>query len=373
MISSSPTNNAHPATAPLRFIENKEVDWERLRALLQVSESVNHWANFGPVAALLEAHLHRQLRLPAHARVVASTSCSTVLEALSQTVHHLLGRKPRWVVSSFGFFSTHRGEFADATVIDCDAHGFLSLEALAQIPPDQYDGFAFTNVFGLRNAMDPYWDFAQRTDKFLLIDNAAGLTAFPQRDVAFKRLEAVSFHHTKPHGFGEGGCAIVHEGLEPVLRSILNYGAGLGPNEDHLGLNGKLSDPAAAFILQRLESHASWAPRYREQANRIIALAEKAGLHLLYPNVDVHQTVPGQLPFVGAHPISRDALPNEKLVFRKYYRPLDRRCARAADIYARILNVPCHPEMAALSDEELVEVLLALTTLTESPLTSESC
>lgn len=355
---SHPINHAHHSVAPLRFIENKRVDWERLRELLTVSESMNHWANFGPVTKLLEAHLHHQLRLPTHARVVASTSCSTALEALSQTVHHFLGRKPRWVVSSFSFFSTLRGEFANAMVVDCNPYGFLSLEALAQIPPDRYDGFVFTNIFGLRNTIDPYWDFAKRKDKFLLIDNAAGLTAFPKRDVAFKMLEAISFHHTKPHGFGEGGCAILHEELEPILHSVLNYGAPFDPNKDHLGMNGKLSDPAAAFIMQRLESHPTWSPCYIEQANRIISIGKKAGLNVLYPNVDVHLTVPGHIPFLSVNPISREALRNKKIVFRKYYRPHDPSCANAADIFSRILNVPCHPGVATLSDEDLHAILL---------------
>ena len=70
--------------------------------------------------------------------------------------------------------------------------------------------------------------------------------------------------------------------------------------------------------------------------------------------------MPGHIPFLGVHPIAREALQNEKVVFRKYYRPHDQRCANAADIFSRILNVPCHPDVATLSDKELLDIFLKL-------------
>ncbi len=267
-----------------------------------------------------------------------------------------LGKKPRWVVSSFSFFSTSRGSFRDAVFVDCDTHGFICLNELKKIPEDQYDGIVFTNSFGLCNDISAYWNFAREKDKYLIVDNAAGLKSINREHVPQKLLEAISFHHTKPAGFGEGGCAIVHEAVASIIRSIINYGAKLPVNPDNLGFNGKLSDPAAAFILQRMEDSDTWESLYANQAMRLKAIVKDAGLTILVPEFDASRTLPGHLPVLFPERIWKNAASNPYIELKWYYRNTVKMAVSEA-IFSRIVSIPCHPDVAKVSDQEVHRVL----------------
>lgn len=340
----------------ISFIEDKPIDYDRLRQLLEVSAQANHWANFGPVEELLIQYITTQLNLPSHGEVILTCSCTSALEAMAQALYLTLNRQPRFVTSSFAFFSTNRGAYSQTQLVDCNKEGFLSLEELERIPPKSYDAIVLTNIFGLLNDISSYWEFAKTHDKYLLLDNAAGYTAFPNREVHAKILEAISFHHTKPHGFGEGGCIIAHKSWLPSLKAIINFGAELPSNPVKVGLNAKLSDPAAALILQRLEQRSHWAAKYIDQARRIKRLAEGAGLKPLVPNADLGLTIPGQLPYLSDQPIEKASLVNEFVTLRKYYIPFDAEKEKSRSIYAQIVNIPCHPDMATISDAILFDL-----------------
>lgn len=345
---------------PLSFIEDKPINIDRITALLQVSAKQNHWANFGPVSRLLEQHITSQLKIPTHGKVIATSSCTSALEAMVQALHYKLKRKPRIVTSSFSFYATNRGAYRNSIIIDCDEQGFLSFKALEKIPHNQYDAIVLTNIFGLLNNLEAYWNFALEHDKYLLVDNAAGYTAFQQRKVPEKMLEAISFHQTKPHGFGEGGCLIVSEEMESIIRSIINFGGVLSENTDKLGLNAKLSDPAAAFILQRLELHEYWAPHYIQQAERLLGIAGQAGLTRLVSNFETGWSVPGQIPFLSSRPLSKKELVNDDVILRKYYIPFDSAKVNSSEIFSRIVNIPCHPGLANIDDHVLFNLFNSL-------------
>ena len=347
-----------PFSAPQKvaFIEDKAVAYDRLADLLQLSAQANHWANFGPVAQLLEQFICKQLNLPYHGKALLTSSCSTALEVIAQGLSFKLGRQARFLTSGFAFFSTYRGSFGSAQVVDCDEQGFICLERIAQVPLDSYDAIVFTNIFGLGNDTQAHWEFADSNNKYLVIDNAAGYTAFPQRKVPEMLLEAVSFHHTKPHGFGEGGCVLAHDAWTPSLRAISNFGARLFPNNLKVGLNAKLSESSAAFILQRLEQHTKWAPQYIGQAKRIRQLAEGVGLSALVPNTTPEASVPGQLPFLSERLVSKESLENELVTLRKYYLPFATHMPNSQRIYNHIVSLPCHPDMATIEDSALEQL-----------------
>jgi hypothetical protein len=88
----------------------------------------------------------------------------------------------------------------------------------------------------------------------------------------------------------------------------------------------------------------------------VLAIALDAGLRLLAP-LDLTTLTPPHLPMLANHPIAETGLANETLVMEKYYRPLVDSSQNAWAIYNRIVNIPCHPGMAALGDEEICRAI----------------
>ena len=117
-------------------------------------------------------------------------------------------------------------------------------------------------------------------------------------------------------------------------------------------MNGKLSEPAAAFILDRLERALTLTDVYRREFDRIETLGEQHGFQLLVGRADIGEAVPGNVPLLSPRPLSRAAVNNDLVAVGKYYPPITG-LAMAAEIYARIVNVPCHPGMAGLTDAQI--------------------
>src|SRR5262245_16802961 len=183
----------------------------------------------------------------------------------------------------------------------------------------------------------------------MIIDAAV---SFPARRVPQVRAsEIVSFHHTKPWGFGEGGCAIADTVQADRIRAYLNYGVDADPVFADFAFNGKMSDIAAALILQRLETTPDWSEGYRRQRQRITSLALAEGLEVLVrPAADV--IVP-HVPVLACRPVHVSDLPPAPFAVEKYYRPLSSTCPVAVELYSRIVNVPCHPGMAKINDDAI--------------------
>ena len=341
---------------PITFVADKRPNLDRVQQLLALSAERNHWANGGPVVQLLEQTLAKAAGVgPGRAVVACSngTSAMHVLAGLHALRH---GRPLRWAVSAFGFFTTAIGPFAQSLVLDCDDQGMLDLDKLANTPTDQFDGVCVTNVFGRSSSAQPYADFCRQNNKPLILDNALGLFGF-DRSAPDTPDEMISLHHTKPWGFGEGGCIIVPKEDEETARSLINFGVGIGEEAARYACNAKLSDPAAAYIIDRIEQAGEWSLANGQQRQRITTLVASAGLPLT-PFMPDPPPGCAQAIFTAPHPITEDRLANPHLVLRKYYRPpYEQWPDHAADLYARILNIPCHAGIATLSEETIVHVL----------------
>ena len=75
--------------------------------------------------------------------------------------------------------------------------------------------------------------------------------------------------------------------------------------------NGKLSEPAAAFILARHLSDPNWAPAYRQQFERILGIAREQGFRLLVDEKSIGRGAYGNLPLISSFAIGEDCLPND--------------------------------------------------------------
>ena len=83
-----------------------------------------------------------------------------------------------------------------------------------------------TNIFGNVVDIQKYESFCRENNKFLIFDNAAtGYTEYKGKNcLNFGIGCTISFHHTKPFGFGEGGAIIVDKKYEKSIRCLNNFG-----------------------------------------------------------------------------------------------------------------------------------------------------
>lgn len=344
---------ARGATTRVRYVENKRIDWERVRQITALSERTGHWANFGPVSLALERCLEFVLRLPSDRAIVMCASATAGLQMLAGIESARLGRALRWVVSAYTFFSQRIGPFADAIVVDCDDRGLIDLDAVTALADDAWDGLVVTNLFAGLASVQPFADLCRARGKTIIVDSAAAMFG-PDRGWPEHPNEAISFHQTKPWGAGEGGCIVVNRADAALARSLINLGVGAPPLAKAFAANAKISDIACAVILERLERLPSWAPAYGAQRARIEALCGEVGVPLLLQAP--HNAILSSVPALSAQPIGRD-LPGIEFDLGKYYPPLDDRCQTAREIYARIVNIPSHCGMATVRALALSRVL----------------
>lgn len=340
---------------PVDFIGEKPIDEPLLRDLLALSHTANHWTNFGPVNRRFEQSIQALLSLPADREVV---SCKSATDALHLLVHsHELeaGRALKWVTSAFGFFSTRTGPLSAARLVDCDEQGVIDLDALRALPTDDWDGVVIVNPFALARDLEPLLELARHLGKRVIVDNAAALFT-PTRRGADYPDEAISFHHTKPWGMGEGGCAIVSSRRAGTLRALTNFGVGLDANARVAARNAKLSEFDAALVLQRLANLPSWRRLYEMQRRRILSIAEPLGLTPLGP--ERRWVLQAHVPLLAPAPVAPEALANPVLTLRKYYRPLETGHRVAQDLFDRIVCVPCHDGVASVETGQIRKLLL---------------
>ena len=342
------------------FVEVKRPDYAYIRELLRPSEACGVWSNFGPLSRQFEATAAQLLDVPDDRRAVACASGTVALHGLVQLYEHVAGRPLRWVVSAFTFHAQHQGPLAAAQVVDCGAMGFLDLAALSALPPGSYDGIVVTNLFGTAAHTGDYEELAASAGKILLFDSATcfGSTTAGKPFGSLGAGEVFSFHHTKPCGFGEGGCAVVPAELEDTFRSLINFGLYKGIDTGALSSNGKMSDVAAAFILDRLRHLDAIRAAHRQQFSRLAGLARSLGLALLIDSVS-EGSFPNLVPVLFPHPVELGRRADMPLALHKYYRPVAHQ-PRAEALYARVVCFPCHPGVEQVADDDLRAALVAL-------------
>jgi dTDP-4-amino-4,6-dideoxygalactose transaminase len=341
----------------IAYVEAKNIDWPRVQQFLHRSQRQNQWTNFGPVCLALEEILRQVLELPEDRAVVMTSSATTALVALAGVHAAHAGRPLRWVSSAFAFPAVRTGPLQSALqYVDCDDEGMLDLQVVDALPADSWDGLIVTNVFGLHSELKRYQRFCRQRGKALIIDNAAALLGF-QRSWSESPDDIISFHHTKPWGVGEGGCAIVRREDVPLVRSLLAFGKGLPNWLCAFAGNGKTSDFSCSLILERLERLPVWREYYSLQRNRISKAVRQAGLSELERRGSRWNWIPGTIAALAQHEMNDQDLLRSRLPLRRYFAPLAPNMPRATRLYMRMINVPCHPGLAAWDTAAIVAAL----------------
>ena len=343
--------------AKMPFVESKRPDMGNIAKLLEQCIESNMWANRGPLYYLLAKTYEEHMNVPAELAITPCANGGIGLEALAKYLEIKFGKPIRWVGSSFSFANLGRGYFHTMQFVDCTKQGILSLEELEKLNPASYDGIVVTNPFGAWPDFDPFIEFAKKTGKFMLIDNAAGLN----EHIPNWPYQSFSLHHTKPYGAGEGGLILSPKAEMEPIYNLLNYGPLSNVEMKYWINNGKVSDIACAFQIDRLQTCGDWKPRYLEQTARITEIAAKVGLKPLYP---FNENVPAtSLPFCANGPIREmDIDAAQNIALSKYYMPLEK-TPNCLDIFDRLVNIPCHADVAYVRDDKLLEDFSRLTNI----------
>ncbi len=330
----------------VRHIENKPLDIDRISQLLLVSKAQNHWANFGPLSQILQSTIKTIKDVAQGDGVLVTSSGTAATQALIGAHNALANRNLRWVVSAYGFVSSSISALSNAIVVDCNNQGMISQTELAALDQTSYDGVLFTNPFGLFEAPLEIIDWLKSIGKLVICDNAQGMFDTSTSNLKLDG-EIVSFHQTKPWGSGEGGCLIAPQNVVDEARKIINFAVGSDRGAEW-GFNGKISELACAAIIDRLERRAEWLTLYKMQERRIGALLTDNGFTLLRP---IDSKVRNSVAALAEKPVW---LHQGQTWLRKYYKPIAP-TPNAVEIYSRILNVPCHPGMSRLSEDQILD------------------
>jgi dTDP-4-amino-4,6-dideoxygalactose transaminase len=178
-----------------------------------------------------------------------------------EIVIRALGLQGEVIVPSFTFIATaHALQWQEITPVFCDVDPVTynidpaKIEAL--ITP-RTTGIIGVHIWGRPCAVDALQALAERHELALLFDAAHAFGCSHQGRMigGFGDAEVFSFHATKFFNSFEGGAVTTNDdALAEKIRLMQNFGFASMDNVIHLGINGKMTEVAAAMGLTGLES-----------------------------------------------------------------------------------------------------------------------
>jgi len=346
----------------LNWVPNKHINHAFVRDYLSNSEQTCQFTNYGPNVQLLETRIRDTFSVEDSKAVIVVNNGSTAIHVLAAAIQYSREHPMSWATQAFTFPPSAQSNLKNVTIIDIDLEGGLDLD---QINLEEIDGIIVTNIFGNVVNIEKYETWTSDNNKVLLFDNAATAhtTYKGKNSVNWGVGCGISFHHTKPFGFGEGGAIIVDAKYENTVRSLINFGINMTDsyfvNE---GVNGKMSDISAAYILQYLD----------EKFDTIVCVHNKLYRHFkttmkdknitffkLFPSFhDGDKIVPAciSILFDHYHQAYMQKLLESSILCRKYYTPL-KPLKNSQHIYDTILCIPCTIDMTVNDIDTIIDIL----------------
>lgn len=339
----------------INWVPNKKINKLRIDELLQQSIESNKFTNYGPCVKLLEELTHKLLKLDETKKVICVSNGAAALSACVATFEYKCGRKLNFVTQSFTFPASAQGYLSNVEIIDIDKEGGLDITQI----PSSCDGIIVTNIFGNVVNIDKYTKWCAENNKILIFDNAATSYTFykEKNSCNYGNASIVSFHHTKPIGFGEGGCIIIDAEYENYTRQIINFGfdAKLSIKWNRLGSNYKMSDIQAAYIISYFETLNDIVSHHRE-----LYLYMKTKINdkiKLFPNFS------DNVPFLSCFCIliknseqCIQELLKQNIFSRKYYVSLTNTPV-SNEFYENIVCIPCTIDMKFTDIDQIIHIL----------------
>ena len=337
----------------VNWVPNKSIDLEYVNRLLLKCQKTNQFTNNGPNVQDLEKEIRILLEIDESKSVICISNGTHALHACVAAFEMYLNKELTFATQSFTFPASAQGYLKNTKIIDIDSSGSLDI---SQIPKD-IDGIIVTNIFGNVCEIDKYVDWCNNNKKFLIFDNAA--TPYTQykgiNACNFGNASTISFHHTKPIGFGEGGCVIIDSKYEQYIRRVINFGFEKIPIPlwNRIGSNYKMSDIQAIFILQYLSNFKQIVNKHKQLTNYFFAKTNFKP----FPNYS------SETPFLSCFcflvdnsDIKLKILIENQIYARKYYTPLEN-TPTASDFYSKIICIPCTIDMGYSDIDKIIELL----------------
>jgi dTDP-4-amino-4,6-dideoxygalactose transaminase len=340
------------------WVPKKKIDHSLVEKLLSLSDAKNQYTNGGPVVALLESKVRALLKIDSTKSVVCVSNGTVALWAAVAAIELYERKSLQFCTQSFTFPASAQGYLDNVLIIDNDEGG----PDLEKVDISGCDGIIVTNVFGNVVDIAKYEEWCATHGKFLLFDNAATSYSFyrGKNSCNYGHASTISFHHTKPIGFGEGGAIIIDSKYERCLRNAINFGIdNTSPTAKwhRFGGNYKMSDVQAAYILQYLERFDELIAKSEQLYSYFV---EKLRAHKeirLFPN---YSDTP---PFLSCLSIlisnseqTIKALLERNIYCRKYYNPLEDTPV-ATDLYNRIVCISFTVDMSISDIDTILEII----------------
>ncbi len=341
-------------------ISNKNINCQKVDELMEKSLSNNQFTNYGPNVQLLEKIIKEKLQIDDTKSVIVVNNGSTAIHLLVKGIMHVEKKNINWATQSFTFPPSAQEILSSAKILDIDHHGGINLEEV----DNTIGGIIVTNIFGNIVDINKYINWAKKNNKFVIFDNAATSFTFykGKNSCNYGNGATLSFHHTKPIGFGEGGAIIVDKKYESTIRKLMNFGIELNDNcyFDRLGNNYKMSDIAAIYIIQYLDNFDTIVKKHKELYYKFKNKLKLLNLPLkLFPSFhDDNKILPScfSLIFDNYDDSIRMRFLENNIFCRKYYHPL-KNTKNAVEIFNKILCIPCNSDMEFKDIDFIVTIL----------------
>ena len=332
----------------INWISNKKINNKKVNQLLQISLKENKFTNYGPNVQLLENIIRDKFKIDENKAIICVANGSVALHLLTTGIQYYKqnNKKLKWATQSFTFPPSAQSNLSDVKIVDIDNEGGLNLEEI----DESIDGIIVTNIFGNIVDIDKYVKWSN-DNKYLIFDNAATPFTFYKGKSCcnYGHGCTISFHHTKPFGFGEGGAIIVDKEYEHNIRCLNNFGIDLTDKYwVKEGNNNKMSDISAVYIIQYLDKFDYIVKKHKELYKYFKKKLENSKIQAkLYPSFHyIDNIIPSCfcLIFDNYNDNIKQKLLDNGIFCRKYYYPL-KNTKNTCEIYDKILCLPCNSDM----------------------------
>lgn len=330
------------------MIAKKKVNKSLVNNMIDICENSGLFTNSSnQFVNKLEIYIRDKFKIDDNKTIICTMSGDGALHCLVSTINYHYNKKLKWATQSFTFPSSSCNILDNSIIVDIDEEGALDLN---KVPLD-IDGIIVTNVFGNVCDIKKYELWCLNNNKILLFDNAATSYTFynNKNSCNYGLGSIISFHHTKPFGFGEGGAIIIDKEFEKSVKIIMNFGIDNSNyykkyNWSIYGSNYKMSEISAIYIYQYLlDNFDNIIKHHKELYNYI----KNNFNYKLYPNFS------DDIPIVSCICLLDNKFNiefinkkvNEGLFCRKYYNPLDDSII-SNTFYSKIICIPCNTDIS---------------------------
>ena len=342
----------------IKFLENKIPNFKNIEKIYQKSIKINRHTNFGPVSKILESKLKKILKLSKNKSVIMCSSATMGLLIICNYLKLQNKNKSIFATSNYTFFSSNLNFLSNSKILPTNEKGLISKKYIEK-KLSTFSDLIYTNLFNQDPYFNEIYNLCKKYKKNLIIDNATNLLDRPKNYNKMNIFEVISFHHTKPWGFGEGGIIVCNDKHEKKIRELINFGSKNFLFDKHYSFNAKMSDWSCSVILDRMNNFNKWSLEYKSQYKRIKRIIiDKFKYHKML-NIDT-KSPKNFIALICKKKVNKKLLKKTKyLEFRKYYKPLSKSLnnCHADEIFKYVLCVPCHNDLINISNKKITNDL----------------